>query len=187
MDEIILLQNEVENARTDFLNSIRDLNDIQGSFKPARNIWSAAEITEHLFHAELGGISGMWKAIYGVKTNSLAWSGEHTNKDLSIEEIVEKTWRPKEDVPEGAGPHLLGPLSFWKSAFESCQLILQRLTDELLHHRLDSIIYPHPISGPLDARQRYEFLRFHINRHKNQVESLKHHPEFPKAKDLAEI
>ena len=39
----------------------------------------------------------------------------------------------------------------------------------------------YPISGPLDVRQRLEFLRFHLDRHRAQVEQVKLHPDFPLA------
>jgi hypothetical protein len=31
---------------------------------------------------------------------------------------------------------------------------------------------PHPISGAMDFHQRFEFLRFHIDRHREQVAQL---------------
>ncbi|WP_185731553.1 hypothetical protein [Larkinella rosea] len=37
----------------------------------------------------------------------------------------------------------------------------------------EAIIHPHPISGPLDIHQRFAFLRFHIDRHRNQVTDLR--------------
>jgi hypothetical protein len=37
----------------------------------------------------------------------------------------------------------------------------------------EAIIYPHPISGPLNVKQRMEFLRFHMERHIHQIERIK--------------
>jgi hypothetical protein len=34
---------------------------------------------------------------------------------------------------------------------------------------LEVVVAPHPISGPLDARQRLEFLRFHMDLHLRQI------------------
>jgi hypothetical protein len=44
----------------------------------------------------------------------------------------------------------------------------------------EKVIYPHPISGPLNVLQRMQFLRFHMERHQKQVEQLKYHPQFPR-------
>ena len=43
---------------------------------------------------------------------------------------------------------------------------------DLKENELRLQAHPHPISGPMDFHQRLEFLRFHINRHKDQVSSL---------------
>jgi hypothetical protein len=181
LDELEKLKRDVENARINYLNSVKNMSSEQASFKPAEDIWSASEITEHLFHAEFGGILGMWEALDGLMNDNPPWKEEHYNRGLSIEEVVEKTWKSKEKVPEGAKPRLGGPISFWINALESCQNMLENLAINLSGQVLDNIVYPHPISGPLDVRQRFEFLRFHIDRHRNQVESLKQLPDFPKS------
>ncbi|MFO7526441.1 MAG: DinB family protein [Ignavibacteriaceae bacterium] len=179
MSELKILKQDVITARNNFLESVKELTINQGYFKPSTDFWSAAEITEHLYHAEFGGISSMWKALEGQKAGNPTWKEKHFNAGLTIEEVVEKTWKPKESVPAGAEPRIGGPIIFWRYALESCQYHLDKLTESLEGHNLDTIIYPHPISGPLDVRQRYEFLRFHMDRHKNQVDKLKHHPDFP--------
>jgi hypothetical protein len=181
MSELDKLKYEVKSARSRFLEMVSSFSFDQGLFKPAPDVWSAAEITEHLVHAEFGGIVGMWKAIDGLRKNDPPWKEKHTNIGLSIEEIVERTWKPREKVPEGAGPRMGGPLVFWADALRSCQAMLERLADELKDKQLQTIVYPHPISGPLDAGQRFEFLRFHMDRHRDQVERLKQHVNFPKS------
>lgn len=35
-----------------------------------------------------------------------------------------------------------------------------------------TVIAPHVISGPLDARQRLEFIRFHMDLHRRQIEAV---------------
>jgi hypothetical protein len=179
MSDLPALTQSVQDARERYLMSLRTLTSEQGSFKPDPGVWSAAEITEHLVHAEYGGINGIWKALDGVRRSNPPWTGDHTNKGLSIEQVIERTWKLKEDVPAGAEPRLGGPLAFWLDALESCQFLLEQIAAELAREDLEGVIYPHPLSGPLDARQRFEFLRFHMDRHLDQVERLKAHPRFP--------
>lgn len=181
MQEINILKLKVEEGRRQYLDTVSGFTDEQGFFKPEPQVWCTAEITEHLYHAEFGGINSMFKALNGFRTGEPVFKDEHINKGLTIEQVVEQTWQPKEKVPAGAGPRFFGTLSFWSTALQSCSLLLEKLTEQLEGVDLEQIIYPHPISGPLDARQRYEFLRFHLERHKNQVESLLSHPEFPSA------
>jgi hypothetical protein len=179
MNKIDDLIAEVKESRICYIEIVRNLSVEQGLFKPSADSWSVSEITEHLVHAEFGGIVGMWKALEGLKKNDPPWKGEHTNKGLTIEEVVDRTWKEKENVPEGAGPRFGGPHIFWTDALNSCQFMLERLAAELRDKQLDTIIYPHPISGPLDAGQRFAFLRFHMDRHRNQVKRIMEHNDFP--------
>jgi hypothetical protein len=45
---------------------------------------------------------------------------------------------------------------------------------------LETIIHPHPMLGPLDARQRFELLRAHLDLHRAQIEAVKHAPGYPR-------
>jgi hypothetical protein len=49
---------------------------------------------------------------------------------------------------------------------------LEAFGDEITDDELRLIAHPHPISGPLSFGQRFEFLRFHIDRHVGQVSKL---------------
>ena len=115
----------------------------------------------------------MWKALEGWRTGKPVFAGEMVNEGLSIEEIVTRTWRPKEIAPETATPHFFGPLSFWISSVQSCQVLLKDLANALEEDELETVIYPHFIMGALNIRQRFEFLRFHLDRHRKQVAALK--------------
>ena len=93
--------------------------------------------------------------------------------------MVELTWQTKEKVPEVAKPRWGGALDFWIEALKACQPLLAALETALADYDPAKIIYPHPISGPLNVVQRIEFLRFHLNRHQSQVERVKSDPGFP--------
>jgi len=51
--------------------------------------------------------------------------------------------------------------------------VLAALAVELDGKHLDSIVFPHFLCGPLDARQRLEFLRFHMDRHLAQIQAVR--------------
>jgi len=46
---------------------------------------------------------------------------------------------------------------------------------------LESVVVPHVVSGPLDARQRLEFVRFHLDLHRAQIEAVRSAAGFPPA------
>lgn len=129
--------------------------------------------TEHLFWAEQGGIAGMWKTIHAIREGKIERKFESIHQDMPIEKIIDLTWKPKEIVPSVAAPRLGGPLYFWIISLDSLQRVLGAFGSDLKENELRLQAHPHPISGPMDFHQRLEFLRFHINRHKDQVSSLR--------------
>jgi hypothetical protein len=142
-------------------------------------VWSVAENVEHLVWAEMGGINAIWKTLNSVKKNQPLWTREAVHHGLSIQQIIEKPWKPKEQAPEIPKPRWGGPVEYWIVALRNCKPLLESLARELEGFDPEKIIYPHPISGPLNVIQRMEFLAFHLNRHQLQVENIKLHPGYP--------
>lgn len=181
MQQLESLSKDVEAARKRYLQAVESLSPEQARFKPAQDVWSAVENTEHIARAEQGGIWGMWVALEGFLQGTPAWTGESPHRGKSIEQIVAETWKPKEQVPATAAPVWGGSLAYWISALRANESLLAALTRAVEGYDLDEIQYPHPISGPLNLRQRYQFLRFHLDRHREQVEALTRHDSFPSA------
>jgi hypothetical protein len=179
MTELDGLVEEVERARRDYLSLLEGLGAEQATFKADNTSWSITEITEHLVHAEQGGINLIWRAADGQARRAPVWIGESPNKGLRIEEVVQRTWRAREASPDSALPRVGGTLGYWVAALKSCSSLLAELKVPLGEVALEDTIYPHAISGPLDARQRLEFLAFHLRRHRNQVAAIMSHPAFP--------
>jgi hypothetical protein len=181
LTEVDGLVDTVEAARRDYLSLLEGLSEEQAGFKVEDAAWTIAEITEHLFHAEFGGINLIWRAADGLARGTPVWSGESPNRGLSIEEVVRRTWREREASPASALPRVGGPLDYWAAALRSCSSLLAELKVRLRLVPLEDSIYPHAISGPLDARQRLQFLAFHLHRHREQVVTVMSHAAFPKA------
>jgi hypothetical protein len=179
MDTLKALLPAVKLTRQQFIKVASGLSFQQSQFKPSVEAWSVADIIEHMVWAEMGAINGIWKTLEGIKNDKPIWKGKAIHHGLTIEEIIEKTWRTKEEVPESAKPKWGGPAGYWIVALDNCQKLLEALCDELDGYDLEQIIYPHIISGPLNVVQRMEFLRFHLNRHQTQIENIKTHPDFP--------
>ena len=163
---------EVQTARLLFINTIAGIPEATAQWKPAPEVWSVIEITEHLFWAEQGGIYGMWKTLQAIRDGSLERNYASPHQNLSIEEIIEMTWQPKEKVPAVAAPRLGGTLAFWKASLQSLQAVLDAFGQDLQDDELRLQAHPHPISGALNFQQRIEFLRFHMDRHRLQASQL---------------
>jgi len=93
--------------------------------------------------------------------------------------VVARTWQPREIAPEPARPTWGGPLAYWAERLRACRAMVQALAPVLEGLDLERVIHPHPISGPLDARQRLQFLRFHMDRHRDQVARVRAAAGFP--------
>jgi hypothetical protein len=59
------------------------------------------------------------------------------------------------------------------AALRTLRPLLSDLAAQLEGQKLDDIVFPHALSGPLDARQRLQFLRFHIDRHLGQLQRVR--------------
>ena len=114
----------------------------------------------------------MWKTLHAIRDGRMVRTFESIHKDMPIEQVIDLTWQPKEKVPAVAAPRLGGPLSFWKLSLNSLQEVLSAFGQDLKEDELRLQAHPHPISGSLDFQQRIEFLRFHMNRHREQVTQL---------------
>ena len=182
MNESTSLINEIRQARDRMVDTVRNLTEPQAQFKPDEESWSVVEVLEHLVIAENGTLNKVWKAAEAHRRGESVWTGEPTNKGLSFDEIAARTWKPKEKAPsQGVIPRKGGPLAYWMSCMAANQAILEDLEKQLEGLALSEIIcHPHSISGPLDARQRLQFIRFHIDWHLKQIKSLKGYKTFPK-------
>jgi hypothetical protein len=178
MKTLTNLLQEVSNSRNQFVKAASGLTSAQASFKPEPNAWCITENVEHMFWAEHGGICGMWKTFEAFKNGKPLYTGELIHHGLPVEEIVARTWKEKEIVPEVAKPRLGGPVEFWNLSLQNLQPVLAGLAKAVEGGDLEKIIHPHPISGPLNVLQRFEFLRFHLDRHRKQIENIKSHPAF---------
>lgn len=172
------LVESVEHARDNLLASVATLTETQGAFQPSPDQWSVAQILEHLYLAELGGITKMWAALNDFRAGK-RWSEALPNRGKSIDAIVAATWKPREAAPPVATPHFGGPLTAWCAALRLLPALLRALADELEGQPLGEIVFPHFLCGPLDVHQRLEFLRFHIERHTAQVSRVRGSHGFP--------
>lgn len=163
------LVQQIADARKAFIDEVSKFSEPLSKWKASEEEWCATEIIEHLFWAEQGGVLGMWKSLNAHRHGKKVWEGEEVHEGLTIEEVVDKTWKSKETVPPVAAPRMGGPITFWIISLSGLQNQLDALGKELTDDELKIMTQPHPISGPLNMRQRFEFLRFHLDRHKSQV------------------
>lgn len=160
-------------TRRALLADLQGLTTAQGAWRPASGQWSLQEVVEHLYLAESGGFDLIWQAAESFRDGEPVWSGDSPNAGLPIEEVIRRTWRPRETAPESATPAGKLSLSCGLARLAACDSLLAALPDHLAGLPLEQVIYPHFLSGPLDALQRLEFIRFHLEYHGPQIRRLK--------------
>ena len=178
MAQVESLIARVLQARSQVLEAVSGVSTDQGAWKPAPTEWSITECVEHLVIAEQGTVGGTWAAVEGLRAGRPVWNGELIHRGLTIEEVVRRTWAPNQQAPDRALPRRGGSLGYWAAALENSQRLVDRLGELLLGMDLEAVVFPHIVSGPLDASQRLAFLRFHLDLHRKQIEAIRLDPRF---------
>lgn len=159
---------DIERARTALLELLESIGPERMAVPIGENRWSPTQYLEHLVLAEEATLWRMFKAVDDWRRRREVLRSP-TPED-AIEEIVARTWREREHAPPLAVPRLGEPGSYWIERMKRNAAIVRELAARVRQDELDALSYPHPISGPFTLRQGFEFVRFHIDRHRGQIE-----------------
>jgi hypothetical protein len=171
--ELGQLLEQVREARAKVLDEVVGLSAEDGARKLDDSSWSIQEILEHLVLAERGGFDLICTAARRFRSGDPVWSGTSENAGLPIETVIARTWREREEAPDSATPAGSWDVGIWASHLRNCDDLLSDLPPILIDLPLSEVIYPHFLCGPLNATQRLEFLRFHLDRHLLQIQRTK--------------
>lgn len=171
MNKTDVLVEAVRVARDRVLARVQELPSAEAYSRPVEGAWSVAEIVEHLVHAEALGIAGLWK-----KAERLAAGGSPSHPltpelaGRSIDEVFADLPENGVDAPDSVLPVAHGwPIGLWIARLRSNHGLLRELAPVLDRAGLEQVVLPHFVAGPLNARQRIEFLRWHLERHERQI------------------
>lgn len=170
---------DVQQARQRMLQAVHMASTEQGAFKPTPDDWSIAEILEHLVLVEQSIMNALWKAADKMHHGQPGWQGEFVHRGRPAAAVFASMWGAGVQAPPFAMPRWGGPVSYWSAAFDCCQPLLDAFAAQLPGLNLDDLVLPHPILGPLDTWQWLAFLRFHLDVHCTQVESVMRAPGYP--------
>jgi hypothetical protein len=171
---------DVAASRQRVVATVQWLTPEQEAFRPAPGEWSVPQVVEHLVLAEQAGINRIWQASEGVRWGQPVWRGEPVHRGVPIEAVIARTWPERAEAPLWVVPTAGGPLVYWVARLLACQPVLEALDETLRGLDLAEVIFPHPLSGPLDGHQRLEFLRWHLDHHRQQIEDIVAAPAFPR-------
>jgi uncharacterized damage-inducible protein DinB len=169
---------ELQATRKLFLDSVAGLSEAQWNFKPAPEVWSVAEVAEHIAVSE--------DLIFGLITEKIMKGPAEPEKKAEVEGkdaiILEKVVDRSQKVQ---APEMLRPTHRWQSqralldhfkeSRERTIAYVESTQDDLRSHFGD-----HPLLKTMDGYQWLLLLSSHSHRHTLQIEEVKSNPNFPK-------
>lgn len=163
-----------------FLDTAASVSDKQWNFKPAPDVWSLAEIAEHVALAEQAFFQ---KATIDVMKNSLDAEKKGKLSNRQKDDLIVKTLPVRDQKVQTQ--EALKPTGRFKSRQEVVTAFRARrdatiayilsTNDELRGH-----FAPTPMFGDLDAYQWLIMMSAHTERHVNQMKEVMARPDFPK-------
>ncbi len=168
----------LEETRKNFLDSVKDLSEVQWKFKAAPDRWSVAEVAEHIAVSEetlMGLVAERIMKSPATPEKKEAAKG----KDARLRnQVVDRSTRVQ-------APEMLKPTNRWATQAELVKSFnasrdktinyIQTTQEDLRSH-----FGPHPILGDLDAYQWITLISAHCARHTDQIKEVKADPNFPK-------
>ncbi len=166
-----------EQAQTQFIAAVSNLNEAQADFRPNESQWTIAEIVEHVSIVNDGFLRLAHKLL---KESESAARAPKTDLNLGHTSLDENgRQRGPYQAPERVRPkggvgieESLGKLRATLNGFTEIQARLEAVD-------LSDQTFPHPALGPFNAYQWMVLLGEHENRHRDQIERLKATAGFP--------
>lgn len=154
----------LEQTRTNLINSFKNLTDEQFNKKPSADRWSVAQVVQHLYTTE---VSMADLILVAIETKSKSEPVE--DKDFSfVTDRTKKVKAPKEPPSDFfTKKEMIALLE--KSRSEHLQAVFNKTHVNLLAEKsLD-----HPAFGKTNLKNLIEFIYLHEQRHIEQIEEIK--------------
>lgn len=170
MSAIPALVADIERARSALLVLLQSIGPERMAVPIGQGRWSPTQYLEHLVRAEEATLWRMFKAVDDSRRRNEILPSP--TPDATVEEIVDQTWSERVDAPTLAVPQLGEPGSYWLVRMKRNASMVREFAELIREDELDGLSYSHPISGPFTMRQGLQFVRFHIDRHRGQLEAV---------------
>jgi uncharacterized damage-inducible protein DinB len=164
-------------TRKQFIDSIAGLSDAQWKWKAAPEVWSIAEVAEHIALSE-DTIFGLVKASLAAPADEAAVAKAKGKDDMLLKAIVDRSFKAQ-------APEMLRPVNKWKTSEELLAHFknsrdntieyIKTTNDNLRNH-----VRPHPVFKELDAYQWVLLIAGHSDRHILQLNEVKTMAGYPK-------
>lgn len=166
-------------TRKQFLDSVAGLSKAQWEYKPAPEVWSAAEVAEHIALSEDTLFELVTKKIVGGPPADDAKRAATKGKDEQVMKVI------TDRSQKVQAPEFLRPSHKWKTMEELVAHFKQSRDRNIAYLQttqddLRSRVASHPVMKELDAYQWLIMIAAHSERHTMQLNEVKNSAGFPK-------
>lgn len=151
-------------VRTELLNEVQNMTDVQLNQKPSQDVWSPAQILEHLYLMERVITGGIKQVLMSGEKR------EATEKPLEL--VVDRSRKvpAPENLEPGEGPFEKDAIL---SKLEESRRELINFAETAPEQMLIEKSMKHPHLGDLSLKQWVEFIGYHEKRHLLQLSEVK--------------
>jgi uncharacterized damage-inducible protein DinB len=164
-------------TRKMFLDSVAGVSQAQWSFKPAPQVWSIAEVAEHIAVSE--------ESLLALVTRKIMAGPAEPEKKPEAAGRDERLLKALVDRSQKAqAPEFLRPTNRWKTPQELIEQFKKSRDNTIAYVRttqedLRSRFAPHPVFQTLDAYQWILLISGHSERHILQLNEVKQAAGYP--------
>ena len=149
---------------------VADLGDRQAQARPLPDVWSVAEIIEHLSIAEERMLA-LLTSLLGRGAAAAATGGSSGGSAVSIQVMTDRAGE-KFTAPSFMQPTGGVPLSASLAKLRESRAALLGLRPQIEAADYSHVTYPHPAFGPLNLYQWLAAVEFHECKHLDQLQTI---------------
>jgi hypothetical protein len=173
--ERAFLIEQMEMSKKAFLASISGLSDAQWKFKPAPNVWSVAECSEHIVLSETFIFNGAQQVLKTPAVPRPESSTAQVDQKLAlvVQDRSHKATAPEPLTPSGKINSPADAAKAFTEKRDQNEEYVKTTSDDLRTH-----VGPGP-AGPMDAYQFLVLMATHTARHTAQIKEVQANPNYP--------
>ncbi len=164
----------IDETRNRLLARVESLSAAECEVRPSSDVWSVAEIVEHLSISEEGVMKLIGMMLAKAEAGGGAGAEEPGRRfePVSIDHFTERSLKEKYEAPEFIRPRGGVSLADSIARMQQIRATLHGMRPRLEAADLTNARYPHPMFGPLNAYQWLLFIGAHEERHLRQIETI---------------
>ncbi len=157
-------------TRKQFLDALAPVSEAQWNWKPSPEVWSVAEVAEHIALSEENLGAMVRKMVRGPAAAAEKLAAVQGKEEKMLANIVDRSRKAQ-------APEMLKPVKRWKTKAELVAFFKEKRDANIAYaeqtnDELRTRILAHPVFGDLDLYQWLFFISGHAERHTLQIREV---------------